>query len=154
MRIAVVALLALAAAAPALAARNGGERFSPVMIVGGQGVRANVSNLQAPFPTATVALIPCPVDVGFFSGDGGQIGSTQTIELAPGASMSVPAVSPPPGLVRAEVSIADTTKAQFCALKADLEVFDAASGATRFAVPSEACLGLGRCATPLPGGGQ
>ena len=150
-----LALLGLdVAAAPATALgspRMGGERFPAVTIAAGEGVRANVSNVPSPSPVASPALIPCPVAISFFAGDGAQIGTTQNLSLDPGASASVPASSPAPGLVRAIVSIADLSQAQFCALKTDLEIFDAKTGATRLIVPSETCIGLAQCATPLPG---
>jgi hypothetical protein len=121
-----------------------GERFPAVTIVAGQGVAANVSNVLIPPPAAA-----CPVAVSFFASDGSQIGSTQYTELKAGASASVTASSPAPGLVRTIVSIADTSRAKDCALKADLEVFDATSGATLFLVPSDECLGLTPCAVEL-----
>jgi hypothetical protein len=151
MKTAALALLGVfASASAALAAPDiihsiiYGERFPAVTIIAGQGVAANVSNVLIPPPAAA-----CPVAVSFFAGDGIQIGSTENIELKPGASISVTASSPAPGLVRAIVSIADTSRAENCALKTDLEVYDATSGATLFLVPSDECLGLAPCAVEL-----
>jgi hypothetical protein len=134
VKTAALALLGVFASASAALAAPGiihsiiqGERFPAVTIIAGQGVAANVSNVLIPPPAAA-----CPVAVSFFAGDGTQIGSTQNIELKPGATASVTASAPAPGLVRAIVSIADTSRAQNCALKTDLEVFDATSGAPCF----------------------
>jgi hypothetical protein len=144
-------LLSIAAATPTLATPSmGGERFPAVTIVAGEGVGATVANVLLPPPGET-PVTPCPIAVSFFDGNGAQIGTTQALGLLPGVSASVPAASPPPGLVRAIVSISDTSRAQFCALKTALEIFDAKTGATRLIVPSATCIGLGQCATPLPG---
>ena len=158
MKKATIALLACAAVLyPAVAGalmdgsvrgRDSGERFPAVTIVAGEGVAANVSNVLLP-PPGVQPVAPCPVAVSFLAGDGTPIGATQSLSLLPGASAAVPASSPAPGLVRAVVSISDVSRAQFCALKTDLEIFDAKTGATRLVVPSDTCVGLGLCAVPL-----
>jgi hypothetical protein len=149
MKTAWFALPALvAAAAPALAMPvQGGERFAAVTIVAGEGVRANVANVLDLVGAPAVPV--CPVTVTFFAGDGTPIGSPQSLSLQEGESASVPASSPPPGLVRAVVSISDASQAKFCALKNALEIFDAKTGATKLVVPSDICVGLGECAEPL-----
>jgi hypothetical protein len=70
---------------------NTGERFAAVTLVSGQELRAVISNVR--IPNAGESTDPCGVLVSFFGSSGSEIGSTQTIQLAPGESDSVTAGS-------------------------------------------------------------
>ncbi|HEY1260953.1 MAG TPA: hypothetical protein VGF34_17015 [Stellaceae bacterium] len=145
MKAVLAAALALtASASAALAAQIEVERFAAVKIVSGQGVAAVVSNV---LPTGT-AVQPCFVSIAFFAGDSSRIGPTsRTVSLSPGHSASVPAPSPPPGLVRALVGVGNPGD---CAVRTQVEVYDTATHAVRLIMPSNDCLGNHACATPIP----
>ena len=126
---------------------NTGERFAPVTLVSGQELRAVISNVR--IPNAGESTDSCGVLVSFFGSSGSQIGSTQTIQLAPGESDSVTAGSAT-GMVRVIISIAQKgDPSGLCAVKGNVEVFDSHSGSTLFLLEGASCLGAEPCATPL-----
>jgi len=145
-------ILALSASS-ALTAQQQAERFAPVSVVIGQGVRVLVANVRV--PDAGAPTDACPVVVRFFAADGTPIGADQNVSLSPGASISVAAasISVPASLaavVRAIVSLAGSSDpGSLCALKSGVEVFDIRTSATMFIVPGKSCLGAAACSTPL-----
>ena len=120
-----------------------GERFAPLTLIAGQGLSAAVSNVL--IPKQAGAQTACPVEVRFFAADASLI-EVQSLQLPPGASASVP-VQPAPGLYRTIVSLpADFADPDgICALKSDVDIFDAPSGGTLSVVPGQLCLGQGEC---------
>jgi hypothetical protein len=123
-----------------------GERFAPVTLAAGQGVRVVVANVLMTEPGARPNS--CPVVVRFLGGDGTAISSTE-LGMPAGAARSIGAAMPP-GIVRAIVTIRDAADPnRICALRASFEVFNTATGATLFAM-SSACLGGGECSLRLP----
>jgi hypothetical protein len=143
-------LMILLLAVPAHALRPplmGGERFAPVTLSAGQGLRVVVANVR--IPAAGAATDACPAVVRFYAADGTEIGADQDVSLAPGASISVSAGSAT-GLVRAIVSVANLTDpSALCALKSVMEVFNTSTGATLFLVPGQSCLGAAVCSSDL-----
>lgn len=150
---------------------NGGERFPAVNLVGGENVRAVVSNVLMP-EGATAG--GCPVRVDFVRSDG-SAGGGDTVSVKPGASAVVAAdrsdnaetVKAKPGasastaapeLLRAIVSVhadpADPGSVAdpggICAIRTAQEVFEKASGRTLYITPSVECLGNGACEAGLP----
>jgi hypothetical protein len=147
-------ILALSASSAMAAPIHGGERFAPVSVVIGQGVRVVVANVR--IPDAGAPTDPCPVVVRFLGADGTLIGAEQAVSLAPGASISVAAapLSVAGGaatlLVRAIVSVAGSSDpGNLCALKSGLEMFDIRTGSTMVTVSGKLCVGAAACSTPL-----
>ena len=153
---------------------NGGERFPAVNLVGGENVRAVISNVLIP----DGAIVPgaCPVRVDFFRADGSLADGGGTVTLKPGASASVAAAShsdnaevakakpgasaavTAPEMLRAIVSVhADPSDpgsvadpGGVCAIRTTQEVFEKATGLTLYITPSVECLGNGACEAGLP----
>jgi hypothetical protein len=127
-----------------------GERFAPVTVVRGQGIRVTVANLL--MPTDEAKPISCPLLVRFFGSDGLMIGPAHQVSLKAGDAISVSDASVPAGLVRAVVNIKDFSDPNGnCAVKANLEVFDAATDATKVLIAGDDCHGNGECIPPQPG---
>ena len=123
----------------------GSACFAAVTVTGSEGVRAIVSNVLAPANGANPS--PCPVQVSFLDADGALIGEATTVQLRPAESTSVQA-SQPSKLVRAVVSVGDAANfASVCAIKTNLEVFDAQTGTTFVSVPGGS--DRGECSAPL-----
>ena len=105
-----------------------GERFAPVSVAAGQGLRVVVANVRIPGSGESTAA--CPTVVQFFDSTGALIGAEQDFPLAPGASMSITGAGAA-GLVRVIVSASELTDSNgLCALKSNVELFDSSSGKT------------------------
>jgi hypothetical protein len=120
------------------------ETLAPVTVRNGQGIRVTLANVLIPAPGTTTASA-CPLLVRFFAADGSIIGQAQEMSVEPGVSSFVAVMSPPAGVTRAIVLKAGFDDPQaVCAIKTALETY-AATGATLSAIPTQQCLGAGRC---------
>ena len=126
---------------------QGGERFAPLSVASGQGLRTVVANVRV--PATGKPTTACPVVVRFFDFTGALIGAEHDFPLAPGASMAVTAPGAT-GLVRVIVSVSGLTDPMsLCALKSGVELFDSSTAKTLILVEGQACVGAARCASPL-----
>jgi len=121
--------------------------FAAVSVTESQGVRTIISNVLAAPNEANASS--CPVELRFFGPDGALIGEAKTVELRSGESTSVTAAHAS-NLVRVMVSVGDVADpAKACAIRTNLEVFDAQTGTTFVSVLGESIGADGGCRAPV-----
>lgn len=145
-----VSMIALVAATAAYAPvgpvlSRWGERFAPISVASGQGLRLVVANVRVPAPGEPTTA--CPAVVRFFDSTGALIGAENDFPLAPGASLAVSAPGAY-GLVRAIISVSGLMDPNgLCALKSNVELFDSGTGKTLILFAGQSCLGAAECAS-------